>query len=124
MALLYTKNYDVIALRNAYHGMWFYELRARSSAKLHNTGGTPSAMGVTAHSTWKYTVPQGSGVHHALNPNMYRGPYGYDDPDAASKYAADVKDLIQHATPGKVAAFIAESIQVRFNYCGLKFDKL
>lgn len=31
--------------------------------------------------------------------------------DAALKYAADVKDLIDHATPGKVAAFIAEAIQ-------------
>src|SRR6185436_10355387 len=39
------------------------------------------------------------------------GPYGYDDADAGKKYAADVKEVIDYATPGKVAAFIAESIQ-------------
>jgi alanine-glyoxylate transaminase/(R)-3-amino-2-methylpropionate-pyruvate transaminase len=52
-----------------------------------------------------------AGVHHALAPDRYRGPWGYDDPAAGAKYAADVRDLIGFATPGKVAAFIAESIQ-------------
>lgn len=40
MARLYSGNYDLLALRNAYHGM--------SSA----------TMGLVAHSTWKYNVPQ------------------------------------------------------------------
>jgi alanine-glyoxylate transaminase / (R)-3-amino-2-methylpropionate-pyruvate transaminase len=93
MARAYTQNYDVIALRNAYHG------------------GNTSVMGVTAQSTWKYNVPHSFGVHHALAPYPYRGVYGYDDPDAGKKYAEDVKSLIDHATPGRVAAFIAESIQ-------------
>ncbi len=93
MARLYTANYDVIALRNAYHG------------------GNSSGMGVTAHSNWKFNVPHSFGVHHAVAPYPYRGHFGYDDPDAGRKYADDVKDLINYATPGKVAAFIAESIQ-------------
>jgi alanine-glyoxylate transaminase / (R)-3-amino-2-methylpropionate-pyruvate transaminase len=93
MARVYTGNYDVIALRNAYHG------------------GNASGMGLTAHSNWKYNVPHSFGVHHALAPYPYRGPFGYDDPDAGKKYADDVKSLIDYATPGKVAAFIAESIQ-------------
>jgi alanine-glyoxylate transaminase/(R)-3-amino-2-methylpropionate-pyruvate transaminase len=93
MARLYTGNYDVIALRNAYHG------------------GNASAMAVTSHSTWKFNVPHSFGVHHALAPYPYRGPFGYDDADAGKKYADDVKSLIDYATPGKVAAFIAESIQ-------------
>ncbi len=93
MARAATGNYDVIALRNAYHG------------------GNASGMALTAHSTWKYNVPHSFGVHHALAPYPYRGPYGYDDPDAGRKYAEDVKSLIDHATPGRVAAFIAESIQ-------------
>lgn len=93
MARLSTGNYDVVALRNAYHG------------------GSASTMQLTAHSTWKYNYPHSFGVHHALNPNPYRGPWGYDDPEAGEKYAADVKDLIEHATPGRVAAFFAESIQ-------------
>jgi alanine-glyoxylate transaminase/(R)-3-amino-2-methylpropionate-pyruvate transaminase len=93
MARASTGNYDVIALRNAYHG------------------GNASGMSVTAHSTWKYNVPHSFGVHHALAPYPYRGPYGYDDADAGKKYADDVKSLIDYASPGKVAAFIAESIQ-------------
>src|SRR5437763_14195484 len=93
MARAYTGNYDVIALRNAYHG------------------GNMSAMGMTAHSTWKFNVPHSFGVHHAITPYPYRGPYGFDDPEAGRKYADDVKNLIDYATPGKVAGFIAESIQ-------------
>jgi alanine-glyoxylate transaminase/(R)-3-amino-2-methylpropionate-pyruvate transaminase len=93
MARACTGNYDVIALRNAYHG------------------GNAAAMGLTAHSTWKFNVPHSFGVHHALAPYPYRGPWGHDDPDAGKKYADDVKQIIDFATPGKVAAFIAESIQ-------------
>jgi len=93
MARLYTGNYDVIALRNAYHG------------------GSSATMGLTAHSTWKYNYPHSFGVHHAVNPNPYRGPWGYEDPSAGSKYAADVKDIIAFATPGRIAGFFAESIQ-------------
>jgi alanine-glyoxylate transaminase / (R)-3-amino-2-methylpropionate-pyruvate transaminase len=93
MARVATGNYDTIALRNGYHG------------------GNASGMGMTAHSVWKYNVPHSFGVHHTLAPYPYRGTFGYDDPDAGKKYAADIKDLIDTATPGKVAAFIAESIQ-------------
>jgi len=93
MARASTQNYDLIALRNAYHG------------------GNASGMGVTAHSTWKYNVPHSFGVHHALAPYPYRGVFGYDDADAGKKYADDVKQLIDFATPGKIAGFIAESIQ-------------
>src|SRR5947208_11649887 len=93
MARAYTGNYDVIALRNSYHG------------------GNVSGMGLTAHSTWKFNVPHSFGVHHAVVPDPYRGPYGYNDPDAGKKYAADVKQLIDFATPGQVAGFIGESIQ-------------
>jgi alanine-glyoxylate transaminase / (R)-3-amino-2-methylpropionate-pyruvate transaminase len=93
MARLYTGNYDVIALRNAYHG------------------GNAAGMGVTAHSSWKFNTPHSFGVHHAIAPYPYRGTWGYDDPDAGHKYADDVKQVIDYTTPGKVAAFIAESIQ-------------
>ncbi len=93
MARAYTGNYDMIALRNAYHG------------------GNSSGMGLTAHSTWKFNVPHSFGVHHALAPDPYRGLFGYDDPQAGSKYAADVKSVIDYATSGRVAGFIAESIQ-------------
>ena len=93
MARAFTGNYDVLALRNAYHGM------------------SPSAMGLTALNTWKTPVPQGFGVHHAKCPDMFRGPFGYDDPEAGAKYAADLDEVIRFSTPGQVAAFIAEPIQ-------------
>src|SRR3954465_6183294 len=93
MARASTGNYDVISLRNGYHG------------------GNASGMSVTGHSNWKYNVPHSFGVHHALAPYPYRGPFGYDDANAGLKYANDVKEVIDFATPGKVAGFIAESIQ-------------
>ena len=42
MARLYTGNNDLISFRNAYHGM------------------SPYTMGLTAHSTWKFSVPTGT----------------------------------------------------------------
>ncbi len=93
MARTYTGNHDIIALRNAYHG------------------GSQGTMGLTAHSTWKYNVLHGAGVRHTILPDCFRGPYGYDDPDAGEKYAMDVKSVIDHATPGRVAGFFAEPIQ-------------
>lgn len=93
MARAYTGNYDIVALRNAYHG------------------GSPGTMALTSHHTWKFNVPHSFGVQHARMPDPYRGPYGHDDPEAGKKYAADVAETIQFATSGKIAAFIAESIQ-------------
>ncbi|MBU6309178.1 MAG: aminotransferase class III-fold pyridoxal phosphate-dependent enzyme [Planctomycetes bacterium] len=93
MARAYTGNFDILALRNCYHG------------------GSMQTMGLTSHHTWKFNVPHSFGVHHAVFPDRLRGPYGYDDPQAGPKYAADLKNLIEFGTPGKVAAFIAESIQ-------------
>jgi len=93
MARAYTGNYDVIALRNAYHG------------------GNAVTMGLTSHHTWKFNVPHSFGVHHAITPDPYRGLWGRDDIDAGKKYAADVKNLLDFATSGQVAGFIAESIQ-------------
>jgi len=93
MARAYTGNYDVIALRNAYHG------------------GNAVTMGLTSHRTWKFNVPHSFGVHHAITPDSYRGAWGRDDVDAGKNYAADVKNLLDFGTSGQVAAFIAESIQ-------------
>jgi alanine-glyoxylate transaminase / (R)-3-amino-2-methylpropionate-pyruvate transaminase len=93
MARVHTGNYDMISLRNAYHG------------------GNASGMGMTAHSTWKFNVPHSFGFHHAIAPDPYRGPYGRNDPEAGKKYADDVKQLIDYASPGRIAGFLAESIQ-------------
>ncbi|TKY60338.1 Alanine--glyoxylate aminotransferase 1 [Spatholobus suberectus] len=88
MARLYTGNLGMISLRNAYHG------------------GSSSTLGLTALNTWKYPIPEGN-VHHVISPDPYRGAFGAD----ASSYAKDVQDHIDYGTSGKVAGFIAESIQ-------------
>jgi alanine-glyoxylate transaminase/(R)-3-amino-2-methylpropionate-pyruvate transaminase len=93
MARAYTGNYDMIALRNGYHG------------------GNASGMSLTSHSTWKFNVPHSFGVQHALMPDTFRGPYGKDDPEAGRKYADDVKNLISFGSSGQIAGFIAESVQ-------------
>jgi alanine-glyoxylate transaminase / (R)-3-amino-2-methylpropionate-pyruvate transaminase len=93
MARAYTGNYDVVALRNGYHG------------------GSQGTMGLTSLRTWKFNVPHSFGVHHAQMPDLYRGPFGKDDPEAGRKYAADVQNLIQFGTSGRIAAFVAESVQ-------------
>jgi alanine-glyoxylate transaminase/(R)-3-amino-2-methylpropionate-pyruvate transaminase len=93
MARAYTGNFDFIALRNGYHG------------------GNMSSMGLTAQSTWKFNVPHSFGVHHAVTPDPYRGPWGRAEPQAGKNFAGDVKSLIDYATSGRVAGFIAESIQ-------------
>lgn len=93
MARAFTGNYDVIALRNGYHG------------------GSQSTMGLTSQHTWKFNVPHSFGVQHAQMPDVYRGPFGSDDPEAGRKYAEDVQNLIQFGTSGRIAAFIAESVQ-------------
>lgn len=93
MARACTGNYDLIALRNAYHG------------------GSQSTMGLTSHHTWKFNVPHSFGVQHAIMPDTYRGPYGKDDPEAGRKYGDDIKSVIQFGTSGQIAGFISESIQ-------------
>jgi alanine-glyoxylate transaminase / (R)-3-amino-2-methylpropionate-pyruvate transaminase len=89
LARAHTGNFDVLALRNAYHGL------------------SDLTMGACGHGTWKQPVPQGFGVRHALNPDPYRGVFGSDGP----RYAADLRDLLRSATPGGVACFVHESIQ-------------
>lgn len=93
MARLYTGNYDIIALRNAYHG------------------GVGSTMGLTAHGTWKFNTPHSFGIHHAVHPDLYRGRWGADVPDAGARYAGEIDEVIRYSTPGKIAGFFAESIQ-------------
>jgi alanine-glyoxylate transaminase/(R)-3-amino-2-methylpropionate-pyruvate transaminase len=93
MARLFTGNNDVIALRNGYHG------------------GSPSAMGLTSHSTWKFPVSGEGHVHHVVNPDPYRSPFDGTPEEIATKSARDIRDLIRFSTPGKIAAFIAEPIQ-------------
>src|SRR3989338_7560752 len=66
MARLHTGSYDIVGLRNCYHGMSY------------------NIMGLTALNTWRTNTPNGFGIHHAQNANPSRGPLGHEDPDPAS----------------------------------------
>ncbi len=91
MARAYTESFDFLALRNCYHG------------------GSQSTMGLTSHHTWKFNVPHSFGIHHAVAPDLYRGRW--TDPGSGPLYAEDIRETIRFATSGKIAGFIAESIQ-------------
>ena len=93
MARLYTGNDDVVGVRNGYHG------------------GSPNAMALTSHHTWKYPLGGGGRVHHAVNPDPYRSAFSGTPDEIASASANDIRDLIRYSTPGRIAAFIAEPMQ-------------
>ena len=93
MARLHTGHRDVVAVRNAYHG------------------GSPSAQGLTSHSTWKFPGGGDGHVHHAVNPDPYRSPFDGTPEEIASKSAREIREIIRYSTPGKIAAFIAEPVQ-------------
>ncbi|KAL0716939.1 hypothetical protein Bca4012_066261 [Brassica carinata] len=109
MARLYTGCNDVVSLRNSYHG---------------NAAAT---MGATAQSNWKFNVVQ-SGVHHAINPDPYRGIFGSD----GEKYARDGVGGIVELAPGYLPAVydtvrraggvcIADEVQSGFARTGTHF---
>lgn len=93
MSRLATGRFDVIALRNGYHG------------------GSQATMGLTALSTWKFPVPHHFGVHFAQPGYCYRCPYGQTYPSCGVRCARDVGEIIRTETAGPVACFIAETIQ-------------
>ncbi len=90
-----TRQQDVIVLDHAYHG----------------TSTTAMEM-----SPYKFDSKGGTGkkpyIHKAINPDMYRGLYRYDDAQAGEKYAADVQRIISTLqTEGKgISAFICETL--------------
>lgn len=58
LARLYTNKYDVISLRNCYHGF------------------TYQAMCLSSMSCFKFAVPQNGGFLKTINPDVYRGIWG------------------------------------------------
>ncbi|XP_029931415.1 ethanolamine-phosphate phospho-lyase [Myripristis murdjan] len=96
LAWQYTGHKDVITLNNAYHGH-VSSLIDISPYKFHQLS----------------DAEQNQFVHVAPSPDVYRGKYRADHPDPATAYADDVKDIINkaHEKGGKIAAFIAESLQ-------------
>ena len=95
LARAYTKQKDIIVLDAAYHG------------------NTTSLIDI---SPYKHDGPGGTGapdwVHKVPVPDVFRGEFKADDPDAGAKYAAYVKrttELLKSNGHG-LAGFIAESL--------------
>lgn len=82
----------VISLRHGYHG------------------GTNVPLGLCGHSTWKFPSQPQASIAHAKAPYCYRCPYGATEGQCNLECAEDVKEVIQTATHGKIAAFIKEPI--------------
>ena len=93
LARTHTKNFEIVALRNGYSG--------RSQL----------AQSMTGMASWRASLPGAFGVVHALNPYCYRCPLGKEYPSCGVACAQDVENVIQTATSGSIAGFIAEPIQ-------------
>ncbi len=95
LARTITGENDVVVIDTAYHG----NSSVCTDISPHRID-RPGRPGLPAH------------VHKTLAPNMFNGPYRADDPDAGTKYAADVGKIISGLKlKGKgVAAFVAESL--------------
>ncbi|MDX1267168.1 MAG: aminotransferase class III-fold pyridoxal phosphate-dependent enzyme, partial [Oceanisphaera sp.] len=94
LARAYTSAKDMIVLEGAYHG------------------NTNTNIDI---SPYKYGGPGGMGapdwVHTGPSPDVYRGAYKADDPQAAAKYAQAIASLIEGVTAmgRKLCGFIAET---------------
>ena len=95
LARAHTEGSDWVVLDAAYHG---------------NTGALVDL------SPYKFGGKGGPGkpshVEVATLPDRYRGEWGYDDPDAGAKFAADLDRCLQTISSrgGKAAGFLAEAI--------------
>jgi alanine-glyoxylate transaminase/(R)-3-amino-2-methylpropionate-pyruvate transaminase len=89
MARLYTGNFEVITLRNSFHGLHF------------------ASMSLTGISTCRHALPPSPGILHVHNPDQYRGFHG----TTVTPYVKEIDALINTSTSGNIAAFVAEPIQ-------------
>jgi 4-aminobutyrate aminotransferase len=92
-ARAYTGRHEIVALRHAYSG--------RSAL----------AMSITGQYAWRTGGPGLTGIAHAHNAYCYRCPFEKTYPDCELICARDMEEMIQTATSGQLAAFIAEPIQ-------------
>ncbi|XP_025893828.1 alanine--glyoxylate aminotransferase 2, mitochondrial isoform X1 [Nothoprocta perdicaria] len=111
LARLYTRNFDIICFRGAYHG------------------GSPYMLGVTSVGYYKHGVANGFGCATTMLPDVFRGPWGgshcRDSPvqtvrkcscsegvcHAKDQYIEQFKETLNTSVPKTIAGFIVEPIQ-------------
>jgi len=109
MARLYTGNFDVMALRNSFHGLHF------------------GSMFLTGIDSCRQAIPAQAGFLHTDNPDQYRGVFGA----TIEPYVKRIDNVIHSSTPGKIAGFIAEPVQgyggvipLPMGYLGAAFERV
>ncbi|GAB6143251.1 aspartate aminotransferase family protein [Desulfocicer niacini] len=89
MARLYSGNFDILSLRNSFHGLHF------------------GAMSLTGIGTCRHKIPSSPGILHVHNPDQYRGVHGA----VVEPYLDEIDITIRSSTPGQIAGLIVEPIQ-------------
>ena len=91
MARMHTGHFEMVSLRNAYHGLHF------------------GASGSAAFSPCRMPTAAMQGFVHAMHPDQYKGAFG---PDAGIEpYLAELERTIFSSTSGRIAGMIVEPIQ-------------
>jgi alanine-glyoxylate transaminase/(R)-3-amino-2-methylpropionate-pyruvate transaminase len=91
MARMHTGHFEMVSLRNAYHGLHF------------------GASGSAAFSSCRMPTAAMQGFVHAMHPDQYKGAFG---PDAGIEpYLAELERTLFSSTSGRVAGMIVEPIQ-------------
>ena len=94
MATQYRKSNQILAMRNSYHG------------KSHST------VAITGNASWSATAFSPFNVTYVHSGYKLRSPFGHlPDAEFTQACVADLRDLLNVATAGDVAAMIAEPIQ-------------
>ena len=94
MASQYRRSNQILAMRNSYHG------------KSHST------IGVTGNAAWSATAFSPFNVTYVHSGYKLRSPFGHlPDAEFTEACVNDLRDLLNIATAGDVAAMIAEPIQ-------------
>ena len=93
LAQLHTGNTEIVALRHGYSG--------RSML----------AQSLTAVGSWRPLPTQAAAVKHAPAPYCYRCPLKLTYPSCGVACAKDIEELIRTTTTGRIAGFLAETIQ-------------
>jgi alanine-glyoxylate transaminase/(R)-3-amino-2-methylpropionate-pyruvate transaminase len=91
MARAHTGHFEMVSLRNAYHGLHF------------------GASGSAAFASCRLPTAAMQGFVHAMHPDQYKGAFG---PDAGIEpYLAELERTIFSSTSGRIGGLIVEPIQ-------------
>jgi 4-aminobutyrate aminotransferase-like enzyme len=94
LACMYTGRSEIVALRQSYSGR------------------TTLSTNLTGNNAWRPNPSSVSGIKHVMSPYSYRCPFKSPCDESCSElFARDLEDAILTTTGGRIAAFIAETIQ-------------